>query len=363
MKKSFIISVLAIASAFAFLGCNKEVAPEAVNGNVVKFTINANAPETKTYIVYDGTAKTYTPNWNNGDLLGVFFDSWTENTSAVHATFENTLANGATASFRGEGTVSSSEQVIYAFYPASKFAKAYKDHVLGITIPEVQKPTATSFDKDADILVNKPYPVTISSTNVVIGDMQFCRVLSTLKLVVSDGTGESTLSSDNIKSITLTTNDPNAAFTGRYQWDFANESGSINSNVKLNHVTADLSNNPVALDGASPIYLLVNPTTLASGSDLVINISTDKHEITKTASLPKAFEFPAGKVANLSIEIKDSDSIGEALTEPTGTGWYLVKDASWLKEGDKIVITNDTLVSRIQITVLILELLLFQMIN
>ena len=341
MKKSIILSTLALVSAFTFVGCNKEIAPDSAKETVVHFTINAAAPETKTYIEYDATAKTYTPNWHNGDALGVFFDSWAEN-GAVQATFSNTAANGPTATFEGEGTVSASEQTIYAFYPAGKFAKAYDNHILGITIPETQKPTATSFDKDADILVNKPYHITISSTNVTINDMQFSRLLSTLKLVLVDETGSSVLGSDNIKSVTITSDMTDAALTGRYQWDFVNESGAMNSTVKSASITADLSANPIALNGTNPIYLLVNPTTLTSGSNLVFNISTDKHEITKTAELPKDFVFPAGQVANLRIKIKDTDTIDEAITEPTGTGWYLVRDASWLNVGDKIIITNTT---------------------
>lgn len=346
MKKSIILSSLALISAIAFVGCNKEIAPEPSNETVVRFTINAAAPETKTYIEYNSLAGTYTPNWHNGDELGVFFNSWAEN-AALSTTFANTSANGPSASFSGEGTVNASQQTIYAFYPSSAFAKAYADHVIGLTIPGTQKPTASSFDKAADLLVNKPYPITISNTSVVIDDMQFKRILSTLKLVIADGTGESILASDKIKSVTLTTKtsaDANGeALTGRYQWDFENETGLIVDNVKTNAVTADLSANPVELNGSNPIYLMVNPTTLPKDSKLIIDISTDKHEISKTATLStKAFEFPAGQVARLNISIKDTDTIDDALVEPTGTGWYQVKDASWLKAGDKVVITNAT---------------------
>lgn len=344
MKKVTILSVFAIASAFAFVGCDKEVAPEASKENTVHFTINASAPETKTYIEYNSVAGTYTPNWNNGDELGVFFNTWAED-AALTTVFTNTSSNGPAASFSGEGTVDASEQTIYAFYPASAFAKAYASHVIGLTIPETQKPTASSFDKAADLLVNKPYPITISNSSVVIDDMQFTRILSTLKLVIVDGTGESLLSSDKIKSITLTTktstDTDGEALTGRYQWDFENEEGAMNATVKSNTVTADLSANPIALNGTNPVYLMVNPTTLPKDSKLIIDISTDKHEISKTATLSaKAFEFPAGQIARLTISIKDTDTIDEALVEPTGTGWYQVKDASWLKAGDKIVITN-----------------------
>ena len=346
MKKVSILSVLAIASAFAFVGCNKEVAPETAKENQVHFTINASAPETKTYIEYNSSEGTYTPNWHNGDEIGVFFNTWAEN-AVLSTTFTNTLSNGVSASFSGVGTVNASEQTIYAFYPASAFAKAYASHEIGFTIPGTQKPTTTSFDKAADLLVNKPYPITISNSSVVIDDMQFTRILSTLKLVIVDGTGESLLSSDKIKSITLTTktstDTDGEALTGRYQWDFENEEGAMNATVKSNTVTADLSANPIALNGTNPVYLMVNPTTLPKDSKLIIDISTDKHEISKTATLSaKAFEFPAGQLAKLSISIKDTDTIDEAITEPTGSGWYQVKDASWLKAGDKIVITNAT---------------------
>ncbi len=347
MKKSILLSAFVIASAVAFVGCNKEIAPEKSNENKVHFTINVSAPETKTYIEYNSTEGTYTPNWHNGDELGVFFDTWAEG-AKLSTTFTNTLSNGTSASFSGTGTGSTSEQTIYAFYPSSAFANAYASHVIGLTIPENQKPTATSFDKAADLLVNKPYPITISNSSnssVVIDDMQFTRILSTLKLVIVDGTGESLLSSDKIKSITLTTktstDTDGEALTGRYQWDFENEEGAMNVNVKSNTVTADLSANPIALNGTNPVYLMVNPTTLPKDSKLIIDISTDKHEISKTATLSaKAFEFPAGQLAKLSISIKDTDSIDEAITEPTGPGWYQVKDASWLKAGDKIVVTN-----------------------
>ena len=134
MKKSFVFTTLAFLGVLGFVGCNKENAKDVVPGSLVNFTINADAPATRTYIVYDANAKTYTPYWHGGDQLGVFFNSWAEN-DAVQATFQNTLSDGPTASFSGQGTVGSAEQTIYAFYPASSFAKAYNSSVLGFTIP------------------------------------------------------------------------------------------------------------------------------------------------------------------------------------------------------------------------------------
>ena len=349
MKKSIILFAIALG-IFATVGCNKEDVNliDNIKGATVHFTINTNAPETKSYFLYDSGSKQYTPGWHKGDALGVMFDSWSDN-DPLDATFTNTAESGLIATFSGTGTVDANEKTIYAFYPASQLAKAYDSKEIGITIPSTQKPTATSFDKNADILVNKPYPITIDNESVVIDDMQFTRVLSVLKLVIVDGTTGGTLSSDKIKSVTLTTKTSDdkdgEPLTGRYQWDFANETGKMNGTVKSNKVSANLKANPIAFsEGASgPIYLMVNPTTLPQNSKLVVDIATDKHDISKTATLSaKAFEFPAGNVAKLSVTILDSDACEDAPVEPTGNGWFLVQDTDWLKAGDKIVITNVT---------------------
>lgn len=334
MKKLLII-LFAMAGMFAVAGCNKDIEPVQVAEQAVKFTINSSAPQTKTYIEYDENAHTYTPNWHSDDQIGVFVDSWASDENPK-ATFSNTKENGPTGSFSGSLTTTNGTHTLYAFYPAGQFDKAYNDQKIGITIPETQMPTATSFDRSADILVTAPYPLTVSGSSVVINDMQFTRVVSLLKVVVSDGTADGRLASDVIKSITLTSGMQNAALTGRFVWDFANGTGTMDSGERSASIKADLSANPIAVDGANPIYLLVNPTTLTSGSSLTVTITTDNHEISKTATLPKDFVFPAGNVANLGITIKDSDTVEELFTP----GWYLVTSVSELQAGDKVVIAN-----------------------
>lgn len=324
-----------MAGVFAVAGCNKDIEPGQVAEQTVKFTINTSAPETKTYIEYDENAHTYTPNWYSDDQIGVFVDSWANNENPK-ATLSNTKPNGPTGSFSGSLTTTTGAHTLYAFYPAGQFDKAYNDRKIGITIPETQMPTATSFDKGADLLVATSYPLTVSGSSVVIDDMQFTRVVSLLKVVVSDGTADGRLASDAIQSITLTSGMQDAALTGRFVWDFANGTGTMDSGERSASIKADLSANPIAVDGANSIYLLVNPTTLTSGSQLEVSIQTDNHTVSKTATLPKNFIFPAGNVANLSITITDSDTVEEIFTP----GWYLVTSVSELQAGDKVVITN-----------------------
>lgn len=349
MKKSLFFLAL---GAVLFASCNKEMTnPDEPKqeGKVVNFTINVGAPETKTYFEHDDINGKYIPKWNNGDALGVFFNSWTDD-AALAATFTNTAASGTTASFSGTGTVNVAEQTIYAFYPASSFAKAYNTSdgtCIGMNIPQTQRPTATSFDPKADILVNVPYAITIDDADVVINDMQFRRVGSVLKVVLIDGTGTSKLDGDNVKSLTLATDMTSGALSGRYRYDFVNErpfykDGSYNEHMAIKNadVTADLTANPIALNGTNAIFVIVNPCKLDKDSHLNLSIVTDKHNITKEITLPKDISFPVGAMAEIQVSIKDTDDIDDVAAEPTGNGWYLVQDVSWLHAGDKVVITS-----------------------
>ena len=347
MKKSLFFMAL---GAILFVSCNKEMnSPEpAKEGKTVHFTINVGAPETKTYIEHDDINGKYIPKWKNGETIGVFFNSWVAD-AALSTTFENTASDGTTATFSGTGTVNGDEQTIYAFYPSAAFAKAYAEKVIGLTIPQTQKPTATTFDPKADLLVNVPYGIVVDDEDVTIDDMQFRRLGSVLRIVLSDATDGSDLATDNVKSLTLSTDMTNGALSGRYRYDFANEralyyDGSYNEHmaIKNTDVTADLSSNPIAINGANPIFLIVNPCKLDKDSHLTLTIATDKHNITKEITLAKDITFPAGAMAELQISIRSTDTISAVASEPTGNGWYLVQDVSWLHAGDKVVITNAT---------------------
>lgn len=343
MKKSLFFSAVALC-ALTIIGCNKVVeSPEtAPEGREIHFTINTGAPETKTFIEYDGVNNKYVPKWQNADKLGVIFNAFGEGKKAVDAEFTNTLASGATASFSGTGTVSGDEQTLYAFYPACAFAKAFSNSVIGLTIPEIQKPTATSFDPDADVLVNDPYALTIDNADVVISDMQFRRVGSVLRLTITDGTSTGKISSDKIKTVTVSSSMANAAFAGRYRYDFVGKkayynNGAVNEHmsVKVPNITADLTNNLLSV--GDPIFLIVNPQDLAAESKLTVEIATDKHNITKEITLTQVLPFRGGTMTSISVGIKDEDSVTDALVSKT---YVLVKDAAELTVGSEVIIAD-----------------------
>ena len=343
MKKSLFFSAVALC-ALTIFGCNKEVdSPKtAPEGREVHFTINAGAPETKTFIEYDGVNHKYVPNWQNSDKLGVIFNSFGESKKAADAEFSNTLASGTTASFSGTGTVKGDEQTLYAFYPASAFGKAYSNSVIGLEIPDTQKPTAASFDPSADVLVNEPYSMVIANADVVIDDMQFRRVGSILRLTITDGTSTGKISSDKIKTVTISSNMANAAFAGRYRYDFVGKkayynNGTVNEHMatKIASVTADLTDNPLSV--GDPIFLVVNPQDLTASSKLTVEIATDNHNITKEITLTQVLPFRGGTMTSISVGIKDEDSVTDALQSKT---YVLVKDVAELTVGSEVIIAD-----------------------
>lgn len=343
MKKSLFFSSVALC-ALTIVGCNKEVDSQvtAPNGREVHFTINTGIPETKTFIEYDALNQKYVPKWKNTDKLGVIFNAFGESKKAADAEFSNTLADGSAASFSGTGTVDANEQTLYAFYPASAFGKAYSGSVIGLTIPDIQKPASTSFDPDADILVNEPYAMTIDNAEVVISDMKFRRVGSLLKLVITDETATGKISSDKIKTATISSNMANAAFAGRYRYDFVSEkayynSGAVNEHMasKIASVTADLTENPFSI--GDPIFLIVNPQDLAAESKLTVEIATDNHNITKEITLSQVLPFRGGTMTSITVGIKDEDEVTEALESKT---FVLVKDAAELTVGSEVIIAD-----------------------
>ena len=318
-----------------------EEEPQGVN-----LTINTGDAETKTYIEYDNVNHKYVPKWNNGNKLGIFVDAIATNAKAPQSVLDNTAADGASASFTG--TVSElgiGNHTVYAFYPAAAFSAAADGKVVGLSIPDVQRPVAGSFDPAADVLVGEPYAFTYSGGDVVIDQFQFRRVGAIVKLVVNDATTGSTIASDLIHSVTVSTNMTNGAFTGRYKYDFTNKkayynNGGVNEHIapSSKSVTADVSSSPVAL--GTPIYIIVNPQVLTSGSKLTFTVSTDKHDIVREITLPSNVALTGGGMVAWTVNVQDSDTIENAVPEPTQNGWHLVRKASWLKTGDRIVIAD-----------------------
>ena len=334
MKKLF----YAFAALAVFASCAKvaeidnTTEPQEAK-NTVHMTIRADAPQTKTYIEQVGSTNKYQPNWNEGDKLAIFFDSVK---AAKDAELENYGNDGDPAEFVGDVSVSTGNHTIYAFYPATTvFKKGSTDQEVELQVATVQRPAANAFDPSADIAVAKAYSINVTGNSVDIDDMVFARLLSTIKVTVTEDNTE-IAATEKINAISIT---GAANLTGAIVWNFDKDNEEATAASDNATVTADLAANPIAF--GTPIYLLVNPATLAAGSELTVPVSTSAHEITKTiASLPKDFVFPLGGISELRIKLDESASVDvtSPVSEPASTGWFLVKKLHWLRPGDEVAI-------------------------
>ncbi len=331
MKKLFyaFAALAVVASCAKVAEVENNVEPKDEK-NLVRLTIRTQAPQTKTYIEQVGSTNKYQPSWNEGDKLALFFDS---TKSAKDAELENYGDDGDPAEFVGDVSVSTGDHTIYAFYPATTvFKKGSTDQKVELQVATVQRPAANTFDPSVDIAVAKAYSINVTGNSVDIADMVFARLLSTIKVTVTESNGDID-PAETINAISIT---GEANLTGALVWDFVSEDATAASDNAT--VTADLAANPIAF--GTPIYLLVNPATLAAGSELTVTVSTSAHEVTKTINnLPKDFVFPLGGISELRINLDGDASVAVAppVSEPT-SGWSLVKKLHWLRPGDEVAI-------------------------
>lgn len=296
MKKLFYaIATLAVVASCAKVA-EVETNIEPKDGkNLVHMTIRAEAPQTKTYIDQTGT-DTYQPQWLASDKLGVFFDTVK---GTKDAELINTAASGTKGEFMGDVSISTGSHKIYAYSPASATISKASDTKVVFTVLDEQYPDSDTFDSDADIVVAKAKNLEIDSDIMTVDeDLAFGRILSTVKVTVNKANA-SDFKGETINKIVISSAFADANLTGTISWDFENATSEVVSGKSS--VTAELL---YPIDFGTPIFILVNPTTVKATSDkpLTITVYTNAHKITKTiTSLPKDLVFPKAGIAALNI--------------------------------------------------------------
>ncbi len=263
-------------------------------------------PALRSYIVNNGDGS-YTPNWNNGDQLGAFLGSTTITNSveAVDFTLVNTAADGALGVFEGS-TVAAGSGTFQAFYPSSAFVKGYADGGIGLnigtTVDYIQHPSVGSPDPASDVLLSKACDYESDGSTVVIDDLYFIRPLSVLKI--------------NLKG--------SYADGEEVSWlKFSSSSGTLSGRVNFNPSTAEINSWPAAKQYAwaeyssskpvinhatdNTVYLVVNPCTLTTGTNITVTGETAHLNINKSFDLIADMTFPAGNIAVLNLTINAAD--------------------------------------------------------
>ena len=295
MKKMLIPALLLLAAA---VSCQREknVDPK----EAVEITVTAGVPETRTYIENDGTA--WIPYWNTGDVLGVMVDE----DYGSNVSLTNTAEPGRTGSFSGtlkEG-VTDGEHTLTAWYPkALRVGRA--ESVLKYLLAEEQTlPSLTSFDPDMDLLVGMPATFVVTDRKANVDNMRFRRVFTVVKVTLKD---ESTLlAGKKVKRVALTASGAN--LTGKADVEIT--TGDITRWEDPSATAAgNYAGDDFTIDGTNSAFLLVNPATLAAGSVLTVDVTTDDDNllITKSVNLPSEVVFAENKVTTLNFTLTDDN--------------------------------------------------------
>ena len=313
MRKS-IIALLAIAAAAA-VACQpkEEGGKDASLVREVPITFTAELPGTRTFI--EAAEGGWQPYWQNGDEITVTHSG----DFASQKGFVNSAEDGLTGTFSGTLELEDGTHTIYAYYPAAmKDGRA--ESTFKFILPEEQSiPSLTTFDPAADLLVSDGTEITV--TDGALSDaatLHFNRIFAVAKIVIADGTTGSKLAGKAIKSVTFKTS--SGTLTGRASVDITTaELTAWEGKSSYNYVTASYEGSDWTADGQNGAFVVINPTTLASGSTVSAEVVTDDDSIVieRTVTLSNDVVFQTGKINTITFSIKDDDIEEDTGIEPT----------------------------------------------
>ena len=326
MKKIMRLFVYVAAAAMTLASCQKNEMDAPVKKNV-HFTIKAGI-ETKTSIV-ETTAddKTiYTPKWDGDEVLGVLFAAPNNDTNQEHVVKLPNTVSGSHANFEGDVEIEGESGTFYSFYPAGAFKRGYTEGDVRLDLSNVQKPKATSFDPDCDILVAKPQDYVVEEGVVTVQNLEFARIMSVLRIDLKSESQD--LQNEFVKSISFTAGDIEITGYARIKLDNPEFTGNwASSGNQYCTVTANYDTDIVSINGESnSVYLVIAPVTIPAGKDLTFEIRTKSYSLTKKITSPE-MKFTAGNVSKINLSIS-SENIDQS---DDYSGEYLIAG----KEGDK----------------------------
>ena len=320
MKNLFKIGMLAVA-ALAFASCNKEVDIQKSQGTHV-VTIKATKDfETRTAIDEQPDQAYFV--WTSGDEAYFhIYENGIEATSVSMTIDENGLAT-FTASFNDTDATSFE-------YTAKYFKEESNKH--NPLIVADQKPTLTSFDPSADVLIANP-----ELRNEPATELQFAlrRVVSINKMTL-----KGLVEGEKISSVELASTDKNFSAHFVAASTEVGDDGTVTekpenysaAGKKLTFDYSELTGATVGSDGTFAVYFVSAPVEDATFS---VKVTTDQNVYERT--LTSKLTLVVGQVKRFGIQLGD---YGTPIS--TGTEYVLVESMDDLYSGATyLVVSND----------------------
>lgn len=285
-------------------------------------TIAITAPESRTHLADD---QTYAEWDKTGEYIMVYESIGTERT-AVRSE-EGMVSNGK-ASFTATFDKSAAAEYRYdAIYPASA-VKGESGGYPVVEVPEVQYPTATSFDGNADVMVALPQ---VRSSQPDAMELRFKHFVAFAKMTLT-GLPES----EKISSVSFYRK--GYPLTGRFQIDL-DEVTEYGLTQYQDHVTVQYAT-PVAVD--TPIYFAINSTNFYEGDSFTVSVTTDKASYERTVTLPdeRYLHIKQGELAVFSVDMSSVVKPETGIEALVGN-WHIVQYADDTTPEFDIYITID----------------------
>ena len=295
--KNIFKSLMLVAVAAMGFACQEAMEENytPTNPREVVMTIIADMDEeTRTYISDEANGKIA---WSAGDQLKVI-----EN-SNMYAETSNTEIVDGKAKFTVAFTKASAESFVYnAIFPANIVQEetsnsSIETNRIKVITKDTQKPTATSFDPQADVLVSKQLEFDAQPTEL---NMQFKRLVALGKISLTN------LPADEKISQVVFTAGANDILAGRNYVDAVK--GEVTEYGYSNLGTNVLTLNYDEAISTRDIYFTCNPFDMAPGDTFKVKVVCEDNTYTREVTIPedRSLVFTEGDMTTFTVNMKDA---------------------------------------------------------
>lgn len=297
-------------AAISFTSCSNNFTEEIVTGEKIQFNVSAVNEEVTRSAFGEPSEGKYPTLWSGDEGFALNINGADgKTTEDVTATFSgDKRAVNLSANIKFE--TAPETYTLYAIAPATAYVSVQPSG-WQVTIPTSQTTGTLSCDPAAQILVGASETKTSASETF---DMTFKHAVAygKMSLINLDHNG-ATISS---VAITSTKNIANRFYINQATREYSDNSGA--KTITVNTTSAE------------NIWFALAPVDV-SNTELKIVVNTDKGTFTKTVNMPENRKFELGKISTFNVDMSGIELAGPVK-------YKLLKDASNLKVGDKVVI-------------------------
>lgn len=308
MKKTVAFFGIAAIAAMSFVSCQKETSVKNTDGRMIDMIVQAGPDAmTRTVLQEDGTVL-----WGTSETLVVLETAGSTTTAAISS--EGVTTDGGQTMTFGVSFAENTEVTSFTYnavYPASAWSSLGDDTNTSVTalktiFPATQKPTATSFDGAADLLIAKPLSTSEQPTTL---SLAFQRMVAVGKMTIKNLDSES-----NVKEVVFTANSGEEGadqpiLAGRTRYNLTEGTAEYGYNSPVNAITMDYTGQTIAANGMTA-YFTSCPFELGEGDSFKVAVTTEDGKIyTKIVTLAagKSLAFKAGRASKFSVNMEGAE--------------------------------------------------------